>query len=96
MSTGTRIVVAVSMVAVVTISSAVKAQSNRKGDRQGYITTCSSYGNGCTSARVRRGPQGDEYRLPGGTWAGCRTNCRDALREDSVDFWDTQRENQPN
>ena len=95
MSTGTRIVAALSTVALVAISSAVSAQSNRIGDRQGYITTCSSYGNGCTSARVRRGPNGNEFRLPGGTWVECRTNCRNALREDSVDFWETQRENQP-
>ena len=70
------------------------AQSQR-GERNGYVTTCSTYGNGCTQAPVRRGRNGYEFRLPGGTWVECRRNCENALREDSVDFWETQRENQP-
>lgn len=72
-----------------------EAQSRYKGER-GYVTTCSTYGNGCTSAPVRRGRNGYEFQLPGGTWIECRRNCRNALREDSVDFWETQRENQLN
>lgn len=70
------------------------AQSRRRGEVVGYVTTCSIYGNGCTSAPVRRGRNGYEFRLPGGTWIECRRNCRNALREDSVDFWETQKENQ--
>ena len=95
MSLGTGLVAASTLVSVIVISSAADAQSYRKGDRPGYVTTCSNYGNGCTSARVRRGRNGEEFRLPGGTWIECRTNCRNALREDSVDFWETQKENQP-
>jgi hypothetical protein len=72
------------------------AQSPYRGERYGTVTTCSTYGNGCTSAPVRRGRNGYEFRLPGGTWIECRRNCRNALREDSVDFWETQRENQLN
>jgi hypothetical protein len=94
MSRGIGFVAAVSMMAVVAISSLADAKSRRKDNREGYITTCSSYGNGCTSVRVRRGPNGEEFRLPGGTWISCRSDCRDALREESVDFWETQREKQ--
>jgi hypothetical protein len=85
-------------VAVVLSVSAVtaEAQSRHKPDRYGYVTTCSTYGNGCTQAPVRRGRNGYEFRLPGGTWIECRRNCANALREDSVDFWETQRENQLN
>ncbi len=72
------------------------AQPRRKGEVVGHVTTCSTYGNGCTSAPVRRGRNGYEFRLPGGTWIECRSNCRNALREDSVDFWETQKENQLN
>jgi hypothetical protein len=72
------------------------AQSRYRGEGYGTVTTCSTYGNGCTSAPVRRGRNGYEFRLPGGTWIECRRNCRNALREDSVDFWETQRENQLN
>jgi hypothetical protein len=32
--------------------------------------------------------------MPGGTWIECRTDCRHALRQETVDFWETQRENQ--
>jgi hypothetical protein len=73
-------------------STTVEAQS--RSGIVGHVQTCSRYGNGCTSAPVRRGRNGYEYRLPGGTWIECRRNCRRALREDSVDFWETQRENQ--
>ena len=63
------------------------AEAQSRGGIVGYVKTCSAYGNGCTSAPVRRGRNGYEYRLPGGTWIECRRNCRNALRE-------TQRENQ--
>ena len=70
------------------------AEAQSRGGIVGHVYTCSQYGNGCTSAPVRRGRNGYEYRLPRGTWVECRRNCRQALREDSVDFWETQRENQ--
>ena len=70
------------------------AEAQPRSGIVGHVYTCSRYGNGCTSAPVRRGRNGYEYRLPGGTWVECRRNCRRALREDSVDFWETQRENQ--
>lgn len=75
-------------------TGAAEAQSRRHSQIVGHVTTCSVYGNGCTSAPVRRGRNGYEYRLPRGTWVACRRNCRNALREDTVDFWETQRENQ--
>jgi hypothetical protein len=78
----------------VTAASVETADAQSRRGVVGYVETCSQYGNGCTSAPVRRGRNGYEYRLPGGTWIECRQNCRSALREDSVDFWETQRENQ--
>jgi hypothetical protein len=29
-------------------------------------------------------------RLKGGTWIDCRGDCRETLREETVDFWETQ------
>jgi hypothetical protein len=58
------------------------------------VQACSTFGNGCTSAPIRRGRKGHEFRMPGGTWIECRTDCRHALRQETVDFWETQRENQ--
>ena len=56
------------------------------------VTACSRYGNGCASAPVRTGRFGHELRLKGGTWIDCKSDCRQTLREETVDFWDTQRE----
>ncbi len=60
--------------------------------RQGTVTACSQYGNGCLTVPVRQGRWGPEMRLRGGTWIDCRGSCIDTLREDVVDFWETQRE----
>ena len=79
---------------VLSAVSAADAQSRKRGsgDSEGYVRTCSIYGNGCTTAPVRRGSAGYEFRLPGGTWVGCRMDCKTALREETLDFWETQRE----
>ena len=58
----------------------------------GTVTACSQYGNGCMTVPVRRGRFGPEMRLKGGTWIDCRGSCIDTLREEAVDFWETQRE----
>jgi hypothetical protein len=54
------------------------------------VKVCSSYGNGCYAAPIRDGRYGPEMRLHGGTWIDCRGDCREALREETVDFWETQ------
>lgn len=58
----------------------------------GGVTACSRYGNGCITVPVRAGRFGPEMRLKGGTWIDCRGSCIDTLREETIDFWDTQRE----
>ena len=84
---------AVGMATLLSTFSAADAQSrNRRGDDGAVVKSCSIYGNGCTSAPVRRGSGGLELRLPGGTWVSCRQDCKTALREETVDFWETQRE----
>lgn len=42
------------------------------------------------TAPVRRGRWGLEVRLPGGTWIDCKGDCRETLREETVDFWERQ------
>lgn len=79
-------------VAVVLVAATAADAQARKRDASGYVKTCSIYGNGCTSAPVRRGSVDYEFRLPGGSWVSCRLDCRTALREETVDFWETQRE----
>ena len=69
------------------------AQSRTRGPGAGIVSACSIYGNGCTTAPIRRAGNDYEFRLPGGTWVSCKQSCKDTLRRETVDFWDTQREN---
>lgn len=55
------------------------------------VTACSRYGKGCITAPVRRTRQGLEVRFPNGTWIGCAGDCREKLRDEHLDFWDTHR-----
>lgn len=84
----------VGLAAVLASTALAEAQSKRKssGANEGYVQTCSRYGHGCTSAPIRRGTYDYEFRMPGGTWVSCRQDCRQALREEVLDFWETQRE----
>ena len=81
-------------VAAVAAGSAA-AQSQGREQPSASVRVCSTYNNGCTSAPVRRGRNGNQIRLPSGTWIDCRGSCRDTLREETLDFWETQRETQP-
>jgi hypothetical protein len=33
--------------------------------------------------------------MPGGTWIPCKQDCRETLREETVDFWETINERAP-
>lgn len=79
------------------LCASVEARSPERGpgSQSGSVTACSRYGNGCYTAPVRQGRFGPEMRLRGGTWIDCRGSCEDALREETVDFWDTIRERSP-
>ena len=55
------------------------------------VTACSRYGKGCVTAPVRRTKYGQEVRFPGGTWVDCAGDCREKLRDESIDFWDTHK-----
>lgn len=56
------------------------------------VKACSHYGNGCLVAPVRKGRFGLEAQLKSGTWIHCRGDCDQAIREDVLDFWETQAE----
>jgi hypothetical protein len=87
---------AVALLGGAVLSASLPGAADARSDRGivGTVKTCSTYGNGCTTAPVRRGRNGYEFRMPGGTWIECRRDCRQALRQETVDFWETQRENQ--
>ena len=93
MTTKALLSAAVGLAAIVSMVSDADAQSrSRRGGDGAVVNACSIYGNGCASAPTRRGSVGMELRLPGGTWVSCRLDCKTALREETVDFWETQRE----
>lgn len=64
----------------------------REQIKNGVVTACSKYSNGCYSAPLRETRLGPQMRLKGGTWVYCRGDCRDSLREDTIDFWETLRD----
>ena len=59
----------------------------------GSLTACSRYGNGCYTAGLRSGRDGKKLVLRHGTKIDCNRDCEGTLREATVDFWDTMREN---
>ena len=56
------------------------------------VKACSAYGNGCLVAPVREMPLGLQAQLKSGTWIYCRGDCRETIRQDVLDFWETQQE----
>ncbi|HVZ03973.1 hypothetical protein [Hyphomicrobium sp.] len=59
-----------------------------------FITACSRYGNQpCYTAQLQRGVRGKQLILHHGTRIDCNRDCENTLRETTVDFWDTMREN---
>ena len=85
--------VAISALMLVAVGLLTLAAASRAGEPfRKIIKSCSAYGNGCITAPVRKGRFGPETRLPSGTWIDCRGDCREAIREEVLDFWETQSE----
>ena len=76
---------------MVAAPGAADAQSARE-IRESRVSTCSNYGNGCVTVPIRRATYDFELRMPSGSWVGCRQDCKTALREEVLDFWETLRE----
>ena len=53
------------------------------------IAVESRWGHGRVSGPVRQGRNGLEVRLPGGTWIECVRSCREMLRMETVDYWES-------
>ena len=61
--------------------------------KTGKVTVCSRYGSDCYTAPVIQTRLGPKLVLRGGTTIHCVGDCRDTLREKTVDFWETQAQN---
>jgi hypothetical protein len=56
--------------------------------RMSGVTACSKqHSSKCQSGPVRTTQLGQQVRLPGGTWVDCAGDCKDKLRQKTVDFW---------
>lgn len=88
-----RTVFSTALVAATVVIMIGEAEAQSRRDRSGgVVTACSRYGNGCRTAPLRRAAYDYEYRLPNGTWMPCRQSCKDAFREDVIDYWETLNE----
>ncbi len=73
------------------------ASSDAWADRElKAVKACSAWGNGCIVAPLRQGRFGLQAKLDSQTWIDCKGNqpvdCRDTIRDDVLDFWETQNE----
>ena len=73
----------------------VAHSQSRRSVSSATVTACSQYGKGCVTGAVRQGRVEQEVRMPGGTWIGCKRDCRQTLREETVDFFETLRDRAP-
>lgn len=88
-----RTISSAAFMAVMTVGMVGEADAQSRRDRsEGSVTACSRYGNGCRTAPLRRVAYDYEYRLPNGTWMPCKQSCKDAFREDVIDYWETLNE----
>lgn len=68
-----------------------KSRRGHPGPDNGYVTAESRYGPQTITAPVRYGTHGRlEVMLPGGTWIECGRSCRDTLRRETIDFWQSR------
>jgi len=76
-------------------STSLQAREGMHASRsEKLVTACSRYGNyPCYTAPLRRGVYGKKLVLHHGTRIDCWRDCENTLREATVDFWDTMREN---
>ena len=74
------------------LASAANAQSRRAyaGPGYGTVTAESRYTGQLITAPVRPGPNGAQLQLPGGTWIDCGRSCRETLRRETVDYWQSR------
>lgn len=70
-----------------------EARNPSWSSKSGTVTACSRYGSDCYTAPVIQTRMGPKLVLRGGTTVYCVGDCRDTLREKTVDFWETQAQN---
>jgi hypothetical protein len=82
----------VAVLAVAALAVAQDATLAQSRGERAFVTAQSRYGNGSLTAPIRKTWYGHEVQLPGGAWIDCARDCREALRRQKLDFWETMRE----
>ncbi|HXF54948.1 MAG TPA: hypothetical protein VNK52_12560 [Hyphomicrobiaceae bacterium] len=74
------------------LTEAAGRRSAKSADGYEWVTATSAYYGAARSisAPTRPSKWGREVRLPGGSWIDCAGDCRDKLRESTIDFWEEQ------
>lgn len=84
----------IGLATAVALSFALPAQATEARYGSG-VTACSKTNSAnCKNAAVKSYNQGQKVRLPGGTYEDCAGDCKNTLREKTVDFWYEQMLNQ--
>lgn len=83
-------VLAVAGVLALALATPADAAKAKKRVKTGYVTTYGYSAPIAVSGPVRYGRSGKEVRLPGGSWVNCFGGCAEALRKNTVDFWEWQ------
>ena len=67
------------------------AAQGRRGYSGGadYVVAESHWGHGSIRAPIRPGPNGMQVQLPRGTWIDCGRSCSQTLRQQTVDYWES-------
>jgi hypothetical protein len=81
---------AVAIGAALVLAAPAVAKSKKAGGA--WITATSQFGHGTISGPVRPASLGPQVQMPGGTWIDCAGDCRQALADATIDFWDRQAE----
>jgi len=90
-----RLLAAVSLAAILAPSDSAGARPGYHKPSSGYVTAQSRYGNGSVSGRVEIRKGVPHVQLPSGWWEDCAGNCRETLRRQHLDFWETIDEEAP-
>lgn len=87
-----KVITAFGLAAAAAVAFALPAQAVES--RMGQTTACSKLnGSKCKVGSVRDTRLGQKVRLPGGTWVDCDGDCKNKLRQKTVDFWYEQKLN---
>ena len=82
------LIVSLTALAGTTLLSALDtaAQVRRGAD---YVVAQSHWGHGSIRGAIRQGPNGMQVQLPRGTWIDCGRSCSQTLRQQTIDFWES-------